>query len=262
MKGDLLDQHLKALPYFRATLRAVEARLMGAVDLPRPVLDVGAGDGHFASVTYPAPLDVGVDPDLPSLLEAGGRGAYRWRIQADAAHLPHASRSFSAAISNSVLEHIPRLDEVLAEVGRVLRPGAPFAITVPNPGYRSDLSLPAALHRLGLHQPAEAYRQWFMRMSRTWNLLDEAGWQKKFGAAGFEIETSQRYFSPEALHVLEWGHYFGGPCLVCRWLTGRWILAPTGWNLSLTDRLVRQYFEEPPQSNGTYTFYLARRRAS
>jgi SAM-dependent methyltransferase len=261
MKGDLLDQHLKALPYFRATLRSVEARLMGTVTLPRPILDIGAGDGHFASVTYPEALDVGVDPHFPSLVEAGGRAAYHWRVQADAAHLPHATASFGSAISNSVLEHIFQLDAVLSEVGRVLRPGAPFAITVPNPGYRADLSLPASLHRLGLHRPAEAYRAWFMRMSRTWNLLDERGWQDKLSAAGFEIVNSQRYFSPEALHILEWGHYFGGPCVVCRWLTGRWILAPTDWNLGLTDRLVRKYFEEPPQANGTYTFYLARRRA-
>jgi SAM-dependent methyltransferase len=260
VKGDLLNQHLKALPYFRAILRSVEARLMGAVELPHPILDIGAGDGHFASVTYPEPLDVGVDPHLPSLREAGSRGAYRLRIQADGAHLPHPPASFASAISNSVLEHIPQLDEVLGEVGRVLRPGAPFAITVPNPGYRSDLSLPASLHRLGLHGLAEAYREWFMRMSRTWNLLDQAGWQAKLSAAGFEIEASQRYFSPQALHVLEWGHYFGGPCVVCRWLTGRWILAPADWNLGLTDRLVRKYFEETPPPNGTYTFYLARRR--
>ena len=40
MKGDLLDQHLRALPYFRGTLRAVEARMMGSVELPPPVLDM------------------------------------------------------------------------------------------------------------------------------------------------------------------------------------------------------------------------------
>jgi SAM-dependent methyltransferase len=261
VNGDLLDQHLRALPYFRGTLRAVEARIMGAVDLPEPVLDIGAGDGHFAQVTYDRPLDVGIDPDLPSLREANGRGSYRSLIQADGARLPYADRTFSSGISNSVLEHIPHLDAVLADVGRVLKPGAPFAITVPNPGYRTRLSLPRYLRAIGLTGPAEAYRAWFMRMSRTWNLLDEAGWARKFDAAGFDIEESRRYFSPAALKMLEWGHYFGGPCLVARWLTGRWILAPTAWNLALTDRRVRKYFEEPASDDGTYTFYLARRRA-
>lgn len=261
MKGDLLEQHLRALPYFRGTLRAVEARMMAAVDLPAPVLDIGAGDGHFAEVTYDRPLDVGIDPDFPSLREARSRGSYRSLIQADGARLPYASQTFASGISNSVLEHIPHLDAVLSEVGRVLKPGAPFAITVPNPGYSSQLSFPRFLHSIGLHGPAEAYRAWFMRMSRTWNLFHREGWQKKFDAAGFEIEQCQNYFSPSALSMLEWGHYFGGPSLVARWLTGRWILAPTAWNLALTDRWVRKYFEEPAAQDGTYTFYLARRRA-
>jgi SAM-dependent methyltransferase len=261
MKGDLLEQHLRALPYFRGTLRAVEARMMGAVELPSPVLDIGAGDGHFAEVTYDRPLDVGIDPHFPSLREAGTRGSYRSLIQADGARLPYASQTFASGISNSVLEHIPHLDAVLSEVGRVLKPGAPFAITVPNPGYSSQLSFPRFLRSIGLRGPAEAYRAWFMRMSRTWNLFDVEGWRKKFDAAGFEIEQCQSYFSPSALSMLEWGHYFGGPSLVARWLTGRWILAPTDWNLALTDRWVRKYFEEPAAEDGTYTFYLARRRA-
>lgn len=259
MTEDLLTRHLRELPYFRATLRSVEARQVQAVEYPEPMLDVGAGDGHFASVTFDRPIDVGIDPDFVSLVEAKGRGAYRSLIQADGARLPYPNGYFASAISNSVLEHIPHLDDVLREVGRVLRPGAPFVITVPNPGYCSELSFPAWLHRVGLHGPAERYRAWFMRMSRTWNLLDERGWGEKFEAAGFEIVQSRPYFSPDALHVLEWGHYFGGPSLVARWLTGRWILSPTDWNLMLTDRVVRKYFEEDPPANGTYTFYLARR---
>ncbi len=260
MTGDLLHQHLRALPYFRGTLRAVEARMMSAVELPPPVLDIGAGDGHFAAVTYDRPLDVGIDPHFPSLLEASRRGSYRSLIQADGARLPYPSATFASGISNSVLEHIPHLDAVLSDVGRVLKPGAPFAITVPNPGYRAELSFPRFLRSIGLRRAAEAYRAWFMRMSRTWNLLDEDGWREKFDATGFEVEQCRSYFSPAALSMLEWGHYFGGPSLVARWLTGRWILAPTDWNLRLTDRWVRKYFEEPAAEDGTYTFYLARRR--
>jgi SAM-dependent methyltransferase len=260
MTGDLLDQHLRALPYFRATLRAVEARMMGAVELPPPTLDIGAGDGHFAEVTYGRPLDVGIDPDFPSLKEASTRGSYRCLIQADGAHLPYPAATFSSGVSNSVLEHIPHLDAVLADVGRVLKSGAPFALTVPNPGYHDQLSFPRFLRSIRLRQAGEAYRAWFMRMSRTWNLLDEEGWGAKFDAAGFDIVESRRYFSPAALSMLEWGHYFGGPSLIARWLTGRWILAPTTWNLGLTDRWVRKYFEEPASDEGTYTFYLARKR--
>ena len=70
---DFLWLNLKDLPYFRAILRAVEARFYQGLDLPRPILDVGCGDGHFASVAFETPLDVGVDLHLPSLREAGRR---------------------------------------------------------------------------------------------------------------------------------------------------------------------------------------------
>ena len=259
MRQDFLWLNLRELPYFRATLRSVEARMMSQVQLPLPVLDVGSGDGHFASVTYDHGLDVGIDPSIRPLREAQRRKVYRLLIQADGVHLPFEDASFGSAVSNSVLEHIPPLDSVLAEVGRVLKPGAPFAFTVPNPGYRTELSLPHLLRRIGLRRLGEGYEDWFMWMSRTKNLLYEPGWKEKLAQAGFTIDHALRYFSPSALHALEWGHYFGAPCLVPRVAIGRWILVPQKWNMALTDRLMRRYYLEPPSEAGTYSFYLARK---
>ena len=260
MDQDFLWPHLRDLPYFRATLRAVEARLMHEVDLKPPTLDLGSGDGHFASVVFDRPLDVGIDPAAAIMHEARQRHGHRLLVVADGAQLPHPDEYFASAISNSVLEHVDRLDEVLRELGRVLRPGAPFAITVPNPGYRGELSLPKWLSKFGLRTLGNAYEDWFMRMSRTKNLFDEAGWERRLEKAGFVVERTQRYFSPAALRMLEWGHYFGGPCLLPRVLTGRWILAPTRWNLWLTERFVRRYYVESFSDDGTYTFLLARRK--
>jgi SAM-dependent methyltransferase len=259
MTPDYLWLHLRALPYFRSLLRAEEARLFQDVSLPRPNLDVGCGDGHFASVALPGGVDVGVDPHLGSLREAGRRRCYRLLIQSDGARLPLEDNSLASAFSNSVLEHILQLDAVLAEVGRVLRPGAPLVFTVPNPGYRSQLSLPQALRHAGLRSLGEAYADWFMWMSRTKNLSYEDGWEERLRRAGFAVERTFRYFSPAALHVLEWGHYFGAPCLIPRWTVGRWILMPRRWNLWLTDRLIRRYYDPAPTEEGTYSFYLARK---
>ena len=49
---DYLTLHLQDLPYFRALLRAVEARFYKDITLPPPVLDLGCGDGHFASLAW------------------------------------------------------------------------------------------------------------------------------------------------------------------------------------------------------------------
>jgi len=101
--------------------------------------------GERSRIAFERRIDCGVDPHAASLREAQRRGCYRHLIQSDGARLPFPDSSFGSAFSNSVLEHIPHLDQVLAEVGRVLRPGAPFVFTVPNPGYRRDLSVPEGL---------------------------------------------------------------------------------------------------------------------
>ena len=253
---DYLWPHIEALPYFRGMLRAVEARLMHEVPLPQWALDVGCGDGHFASVAFEQKIDVGIDPDHASLREARSKGAYRNLVQASGDELPFKHSSFASALSNSVLEHVSNLDGVLAEIARVLEPNAPFAITVPNLDFRSELSLPRFLSRMGLKRLSRVYRDWFVRMTRTWNLMDEEAWESGFEKAGFEVERSQRYFSPSALRALEWGHYFGAPTLLPRWLTGRWILVSSRWNLLLTEKFTRRYYLEAPSPEGTYTFYL------
>jgi len=69
------------------------------------------------------------------------------------------------------------------------------------------------------------------------------------------------YFSPHAEHVLEWGHYFGLPSLITRKMFGRWILMPYPWNLALTRAVCQKaYSEASIQPEGTYTFYIARRK--
>jgi hypothetical protein len=44
--------------------------------------------------------------------------------------------------------------------------------------------------------------------------------------------------------MVEWGHYLGLPALVCKRLTGRWVLWRSRANLRLTERLLRPFYEE------------------
>jgi ubiquinone/menaquinone biosynthesis C-methylase UbiE len=260
MSEDPLWPHLKELPYFRAILRAVEAQIMQQTQLPQPILDLGSGDGHFAAVAFDQLIDVGIDPALETTREAQDRRSYRALVVAHGARIPYPDGSFGSAFSNSVLEHVDDLEGVLCEVARVLKPGAPFAITVPNTRYEQDLSVSALLSKLRLGGLGTKYQEWFMRMSRTWNLFDEEWWSRVLEETGFQVQQSFRYFSIRALHALEWGHYFGAPCLLANWLTKRWILSPTRANLFLTYALVKRYVEPFPIDDGTYSFYLALKR--
>ena len=54
----ILWRHLSSLPYFRAFLRSVEDRYYQDISLAAPILDLGSGDGHFASVAFEKKLDV------------------------------------------------------------------------------------------------------------------------------------------------------------------------------------------------------------
>jgi SAM-dependent methyltransferase len=258
---DLLWRNLVGLPAFRALLRAVEARFYQDLPLPEPTLDLGCGDAHFASVTFQHRLAAGVDPWARPLREARRLRpqTYQLLLQAYGDHLPFPSGHFASAMSNSVLEHIPDLAPVLADLARVLRPGAPFIFCVPSEYFLDFLSISGALQRLGLSGPAQAYRAFFNRISRHHHCDTPEVWRARLEAAGFKLEKYWYYFSPGALRTLEWGHYFGLPSVVAHALTGRWVMAPTEANLALTERLVRPYYEEPLPEKGAYLFFIARR---
>jgi SAM-dependent methyltransferase len=265
---DFLWLHLRELPAFRALLRAVEARFyQDLLPLQEPVLDLGCGDGHFASVTFPRPLEAGIDPGVPCLGEARDRGAYRLLARARGDALPFHDGHFATVVSNSVLEHIPDLDPVLAEVARVLQPpdpatgqrGGRLIFCVPGDRFTELLFFPDVFRRLGLEGPAQAYERYFNRISRHHHCDGPQVWQRRLAAAGLEMADSFCYFSRRATHALDLGHYLGAPSLGAKKLFGRWILAPTRWNLGLTERWLRPLYEEPCAEVGAYLFFVAYR---
>jgi len=258
-KKDYLWLHIRELPYFRSITRSVEAEFYQDIDLPAPVLDVGCGDGHFASVAFNNPLDVGLDPWRHPLREAIKRKSYRLVIQADGGNMPFSDAYFASAISNSVLEHIPHVEAVLAETSRVLKPGAPFIFCVPNPGHFTELSIPAFLTRVRLPKAAHAYTEWFRRITHTEHADMPEAWEVRLERVGLHLERWWHYLSPRTWQVVEWGHYFGVPSLFVKKIFGRWVLVPTWWNLAITKRLIKPYAQAVPVEDGVFTFFIARK---
>lgn len=257
----LLWLHLRELPAFRALLRSIEARLYAGLPFPEPVLDLGCGDGHFGAVALPRPPDVGLDPDPGPLREAVRRGAYRLLLRADGRRLPFPDSTFGTVVSNCVLEHIPAVEEVVAEVARVLRPGGRFYFSVPSPAFLSLLSIGRALDRVGLRPLGDAYRAFFNRISRHYHYDSPQGWQARLAAAGLDLLEARPYLSARALAAVEWGHYFGLPSLVAKKLARRWVLWPSRANLWLTERLARRFYEEAAPAESGCFFFAAVRRA-
>jgi len=257
---DLLWQHLKALPAFRALLRAVEARLyQDLLPLNEPVLDLGCGDGHFASVAFPSPLAAGIDPAGGTLREAQSRSAYRLLAQSAGGSLPFADGAFATVISNSVLEHIRDVDAVLAEVYRVLSGSGRFMFCAPSDHFAEMLFFSRFLRRLRLPILARAYERYFNWIARHHHCDGPQVWQARLARAGFHPVDAFYYFSARANQILDVGHYLGVPNLIARKLFGRWVLFPSRWNpvLALSYRLLRPTFEEPLPPVGACLFLVA-----
>ena len=112
------------------------------LDIPEGgvTLDVGSGPGNvtasLARAAGPDGLALGVDISEPMLAravraEAGPQVGF---VRADAQRLPFRDQAFDAVVSIAMLQLIPKPEAALAEMVRVLRPGARMAVMVPTAG--------------------------------------------------------------------------------------------------------------------------------
>jgi ubiquinone/menaquinone biosynthesis C-methylase UbiE len=121
--------------------RLAESTIIRNIDYTgvQRLLEVGSGVGAQTEILlrrFPDLHVTGVDLSQSQLDAAAGRlGAMPWLAdryalrQADATDLPFEPRSFDGAFLCWVLEHVPDPARVLAEVRRVLAPGAPVYVT-------------------------------------------------------------------------------------------------------------------------------------
>ena len=109
--------------------------VLEGVSLGDDVLEIGPGPGRTTEVL--ADLSsrltaVEVDGELARSLAARMTSTHVEVIQGDATDLQFADGRFSAALSFTMLHHVPSAvdqDRLLSEVSRVLRPGGVFAGT-------------------------------------------------------------------------------------------------------------------------------------
>ena len=123
------DAYERVMGRWSRRLAPLLIRFGGLVDDDR-VLDVGSGTGSL-SFTLPEVANVasvaGIDQAAVYVAFARARGSADPRFsfrQADARALPFPAASFDRAFSMLVLQFIPDADRAVAEMCRVVRPGA------------------------------------------------------------------------------------------------------------------------------------------
>ncbi len=99
------------------------------------LIDIGGGSGGWAAHAREKGWEVTVVDASPGRLgcaDALGFSTLRHDLNLP---LPFPGTSFGAAVMSEVLEHIPRAEQLLAELARVLVPGGLAVLTTPNNAY-------------------------------------------------------------------------------------------------------------------------------
>lgn len=156
---DLVEQwwrpegEFAALHWLAASRRSLVPAPAGPSEM---LVDVGCGGGLMADPSS-AYLHVGVDLAASALGRAHAHGVTT--LQADASALPIASQCASVVLAGEILEHVTSLDDVVAEICRVMRPGGTVIIDTINDTRLAKLLLVTIAERLpggpprGIHDP-------------------------------------------------------------------------------------------------------------
>ncbi|MES9541663.1 methyltransferase domain-containing protein [Actinomadura sp. NPDC000600] len=149
----------------KALFRSQEAILLGDETLPTPSVDLGCGNGEFATL-LPMRITFGLDADLDRCRAAARGHVYDRVLCADLKRLPFGDGRLRSAISNSVLEHVDAPIVALTEIHRVLASGGSLRLTVPTPRKREWLYFSEYASASRDAELAERYRRLF---DARWN---------------------------------------------------------------------------------------------
>jgi SAM-dependent methyltransferase len=262
-RQDYLRAHLREVPPFRALVRSVECRLFeDAAPFENPILDLGCGDGHFASMAFKGRLHAGIDPNAGAIRDAQLHHpeSHEHLLCGSATATPFDDQFFKTVIANCVIEHIPDLDALLAEVWRILQPGGRFLFGVPSHRFGEMLLGSSLLRFLKLRGLAVDYGNWFNGHSLHFHTYDPETWIARLSDAGFTVEYWTYYVSPEGLRAFDLAHYLSVPRLISRKLTGKWVSIQNPIVNRLFDRWLRPHYEAPFPKEGGYIFFQTKKR--
>lgn len=202
---DFVADYLLVTPLALGLERSMECDLYRSTLLKAPVLDLGCGDGLFASITFGHhALDYGVDPNPTEADRARKRGAYKNVMCQFGNKIDLPDASLNTVISNSVLEHIPDIRSVLIEIHRLLKPQGELHITVPTDQFENCPLLSRILVGLRLHSLHRSYVKFYNSFWSHHHAYSTEQWRRLLKESGFEVLEAQEYCSSTraAIHDL------------------------------------------------------------
>lgn len=230
MKNEITFEDFKRYyPYAPTALaikECVRLNSMRDLDCPGPILDVGCGDGLFATLAFGGQEVWGIDIDGNEGRRAQASQAYSHVILADVTQARLPQGFFGSCVANCSLEHVPDIQAAGRAIVSALKPGGVFYTFLPAKDWADALMVAKTLRKLGLESMAGTITEAINSIFKHRHLEDAAGWRKIFESAGFEVERVDPIGSTASTMAFE---AFLLPSLAGRLnkaLTGRWTLIP------------------------------------
>lgn len=217
---DYLREFLMVAPLSHALWRSVEAEAFRRINLKSPVLDVGCGFGEFTGVAL-SNIECGVDINEKDIKRAMKGKKYRKLLTCDARKLPFPNNTFQTVISVSVLEHITKCQEVLAEVYRVLAPGGSFIFTVVTDAIYDELLVPSLFRKIGFLSGAAGYCRLHSAIFHHVFLRPANWWESRAKKTGFRVVRKNGTVSARIVKLHEIFLLTAWPSQLWKYLTGR-----------------------------------------
>jgi SAM-dependent methyltransferase len=154
--------------------RLPELNAVKRINMPRPILEIGCGDGVFTRLALGA-VDRAIDINPRAVKRASLLlDVYGTLEVADARSLRIPERLYKSVFANCVLEHIDGVDQVLASCSTALEPGGQLVATIPLKAMNSHLAWRWT-----------RYVKWRQRGLVHYNLWATDTWRDRLLAAGF-----------------------------------------------------------------------------
>lgn len=164
------------------------------------LLDLGCGEGDVASILFNR-VNTGIDILPEEIRKAKKRKIYDNLIIADAKKLSFKNGEFDYVFSNSVIEHIPGIEEVIAEVGRVTRKGGSFIFTSPSRYFTDYLYISKILRKIGLTFLAKSYAKLRNSKLNHFNLFDHREWSRRLKKEGLKVIYYEYYLPRNEIEI-------------------------------------------------------------
>lgn len=161
----------------------------------KKVLDLGCGEGEIAKEIFGESfgklrINWGLDNDKEMVRKAKKSRVYKRVILGDAGKMPLKDGEVDLVFSNSVLEHIEQIREVLGEVSRVLKRGGVLVATMPS-------------HKLVEYIGwGKLYGKLFNKKYEHYHLYSASKWRKLLRQA--ELELADHYYYLDKETAKQW----------------------------------------------------------